>query len=940
MPSLQATWSPSGHLFFWTKDGALDDVMADEVPELVDLVDTVEQLPIVWRGPPTRRKPTKGYLVDVQRLLPLLPAWRNDAYLSDSLRVWSMAARLGLEFAARQAVVPSVVEGRACWQASLNRRADRLRFEAIVEALPAASRLVPTRMNGPVRIPTSSSVVRDFLDATVDALYRSGTWPGPARGWVLEFADALRNDTSAFNPRDARSQGIPAKLSAWAAGDGARGLRLGMTMSLPSAEAGRFRLDFWLHDADDPAVRIPLQQAWLAGESVQVGDRSHAHPAFACLRGLARAKRIFPPLSAALAGRVPSTLTWGPNEAWRFLAHGVQPLQDAGFEVDVPEAFSRAGTRRIRARMRIEAGEGLHLGEMLTYRWEVVLGDLVLSGDDFAEILASRQPIVRFRGEWILIDPAELALLPEGLPQEGTLEAAEALRAVLTGMHQGVPVVADARLELVIDALRAPPDRPVPAALQATLRPYQQKGYAWLSCLGDLGLGACLADDMGLGKTVQLIAHLVERHGQGRGLPSLVVCPTSVLGNWAKELARFAPHLQVVRHHGLQRDLGDAVGADVVLTTYGLLARDVEAMAEVSWEVFALDEAQAIKNPDSQRAKAAGQLKARHRVALSGTPVENRLEELWSLMHFLIPGLLGSRGGFRRTVAIPVERFGDEDVAERLKLGVSPFLMRRVKTDPNVVDDLPDKVERREYCGLSAEQARLYRTTSEEHLERISDAPASERRGQVLAMLTALKQICNHPLHFTKEPGPLAGRSGKLERATELLEAVLEAGDHAIVFTQYRQMGELLVKHFAEVYGLRVPFLHGGVPTARRDEMVRAFQEDADVAPILLISLRAGGTGLNLTRATHVVHFDRWWNPAVEDQATDRAYRIGQHRNVQVHKFVCQGTLEERIDALLESKRALAKSVVGSGERLVAELDDAALRALVALGDDAVWEEA
>ncbi len=943
MGRLQATWNPSGQLFLWSSKGSVDEAIREEVPEFSGLLDTPGSMTLAALGPPIRRRKVDGVFADLQRVLPLLPALRNDEYLSDSLRCWSMAARFALELAVRQVVAPGVRDGQARWQTLLTRRSDLDRFDALVAAMPAAARLAPTRDQGPLRLPTSEIVVRSFLDAVADTLFRCNAWPGPARGWVLELADALRGDQPTFNPRDARCQGVPAKLSAWATGEGARDLHLGMTLSLPQDAGSKFPLALWLHDPHDPTIRVSTRAAWRAGGTLRVGDRTFGHPAYTALRALARAKRIFPPIAATLAGAEPIEIAFTPAEAWKFLHDGVQPLQDAGYEVELPASFSKAGTQRLRARLRIAANAdaGIDLAEMLTFHWEVVLGDFVLSEQDIAELLAAKEPLVRFHGTWVLIDPAELSKVPQGLPRQGKLDAAEALRAVLTGQHDGIPVVADDRLRMVIDALRNPPERAVPRRLLAELRPYQQRGYEWLACLGDLGLGACLADDMGLGKTVQLVAHIVERHSRRRDRPSLVVCPTSVLGNWTRELARFAPHLRVARHHGLTRNLKRSVeSADVVLTTYGLLARDGDALADVAWDVVALDEAQSIKNPDSRRAKSASGLKARHRVGLSGTPVENRLEELWSLMRFLVPGLLGTRANFLRTVAIPVERFGDEDVALRLKMGVSPFLLRRVKTDPTVVDDLPDKIEKHEYCGLTGEQASLYREISEEHLDRIAGASASERRGQVLAMLTALKQICNHPDHYLKENGPLADRSGKLERATELLGQVIDQGERAIVFTQYREMGERLVRHFLDVYGFTVPFLHGGVPVIQRDAMVRRFQEDENASPILLISLRAGGTGLNLTRATHVVHYDRWWNPAVEDQATDRAYRIGQHRNVLVHKFVCQGTLEERIDALLDDKRSLAESVVGSGERLVTELDDAALRALVSLGDDAVVEDA
>jgi SNF2 family DNA or RNA helicase len=370
-----------------------------------------------------------------------------------------------------------------------------------------------------------------------------------------------------------------------------------------------------------------------------------------------------------------------------------------------------------------------------------------------------------------------------------------------------------------------------------------------------------------------------------------------------------------------------------------LLARDAEALSKIAWNVVVLDEAQAIKNPDSQRARAACQLPAAHHVAMTGTPIENRLDELWSLFRFVLPGLLGPRATFRRTVAIPVEKLGDGEVAKRLRLGTSPFLLRRLKTDPDVAPDLPDKVERREHCSMSSEAAALYRRVAEDHLARIAETTAFERRGQVLAMLTALKQVCNHPAHYLKDGNIAIRRSGKLARCIEILDAVIAIGERAIVFTQYREMGDILAAVFERQFHFRVPFLHGAVPVGDRDEMVRRFQEDRRAPPLLLVSLRAGGVGLNLTRATHVLHYDRWWNPAVEDQATDRAYRIGQRRNVQVYKLVCQATLEERIDAMLDEKRGLAETVVGSGERVVTELDDAALRALVALGDDAVLEE-
>ncbi len=862
--------------------------------------------------------------------------------MSDSLRCWINAAKFGLELAARQRVVPSVHRGNAEWRALMSRRQDRERFDLLVDALPPASRAIPTSElgRGAVRLRTSVEAMRGFVDGVVDSLYRRGAHPGSARGWTLEFAEALRNADSAFTPRDARYQGIPAMLASWSSETERLGLRVRFELGLPQ-KSERFPFLVTVHPTGRPDDSVPLAVAWKAGETVAIAGKEWPHPAHAVVRGLARASRVFSPIEKCLRGSKPSNVTWGPADTWKFISEGVRGLRDAGFEVDLPEEFAEAGRRRIRAQMRLNVAIGedgrVDLSRLLDFQWEVVLGDLVLSGDEFAELIRHKAPVVRFQGEWVLLDPAELSRLPDGLPHAGTLQAAEALRAALTGVHNGVPVVADERLQLVLEALRDPPDYEVPATLTGTLRPYQVDGYSWLTTLGQLGLGCCLADDMGLGKTIQLIAHVLNRKKEGWKGPSLVVCPTSVLGNWERELYRFAPTLDVRRYHGLQRDVDSIHDADVVLTTYGLLVRDRESLAEIKFDVVALDEAQAIKNPDSQRARAACMLTAKHRVAMSGTPVENRLDELWSIMNFLIEGILGKRGAFRRNVAVPVERFGDKIVAKRLKLGISPFLLRRLKTDENIITDLPEKIERHEYTSLTPEQADLYKSVTEEAMDSLHGASDMERRGRVLAMLTALKQVCNHPAQYLKEESPLTGRSGKLERVVDLLEAILAVGESTLIFTQYRRMGTLLQHHLAELFGEDIPFLHGGTPPQRRDEMVDAFQGDEGV-PLLIISLRAGGTGLNLTRATRVIHYDRWWNPAVEDQATDRAYRIGQHRNVQVHKLVCQGTLEERIDTMLEEKRALAESVVGSGERWVTELDDDALRMLVSLGDDAVVE--
>ncbi len=524
----------------------------------------------------------------------------------------------------------------------------------------------------------------------------------------------------------------------------------------------------------------------------------------------------------------------------------------------------------------------------------------------------------------------------------------EALAAALTGTAR-IPGVSEAiEVEVAgdfgaaLEDLKILPDKPIvqPASFHGQLRPYQLRGLAWLEGLSRHGLGGILADDMGLGKTIQVLALLLHRQTERPefGPATLLVCPTSLLGNWERELAKFAPSLPVFVHHGNNRDRlpNTFKPHTLVLTTYGVVRREEDTFASRSWGMVVVDEAQAIKNAGSAQAKAIRKLRGAFRLALTGTPIENRLTELWAIMSAGLPGYLGSESHFKERFANPIEKYRDPDAANELRQRIGPFILRRLKSDKAIIQDLPEKHEMKVFTTLSREQAELYQYRVEKMDEELDAASSSiERRGRILALLTHLKQICNHPSQFLKAQGPYRGRSGKLDRLTEMLEEVVEAGERALVFTQFKEMGDRLQIHLQDALGFEPPFLHGGTSREGRDELVRSFQEDPDSPPVLLLSLKAGGVGLNLTAATHVFHFDRWWNPAVEDQATDRTYRIGQTKNVQVHKLVTIGTLEEKIDALLESKRDLADRVVGSGEGWLTELDDDALRRLVALDPDA-----
>ena len=587
----------------------------------------------------------------------------------------------------------------------------------------------------------------------------------------------------------------------------------------------------------------------------------------------------------------------------------------------------------------------LSLGGVVDYDLRAALGGVPISEEEFRALAAATQPLVRLGGEWRLLGDkalrrarqlAQLALHGSGIPALTALGATLAGRAELRGFDVEIDPAQAGELERLVAELRDPelraPMEPE-AGFHGVLRPYQKSGLGWLVGMRRLGLGALLADDMGLGKTVQLIAYLLDR-SDGVDAPALIVCPASVLGNWQRELHRFAPGLRTHVHHGPERTrrIEELTGFDVVLTSYSLLPRDRQLLQGADWRVVVLDEAQQVKNPLTRGAQAARALTANHRIALTGTPIENRLDELWSILHFLNPGLLDTRSAYRRRYATPIEKQDDAAAAERLRRITAPFILRRHKSDPTVLPDLPPRQESNEYCTLTVEQAALYQATIDAMMGEVRGAAGIERRGHVLALLTRLKQVCNHPAQATGKPGTMVGRSGKLDRLTEMLSEAIDEGDSALVFTQFAVMGRMLSDYVPRTLGIDRLYLDGSTPVSERERVVDAFQAPGDEPRVLVMSLKAGGLGLNLTNASHVFHFDRWWNPAVEDQASDRAHRIGQTRVVQVHRMICAGTIEERIDQLIEAKRGLATSIVDRGvESAISELSDEELADLVEL---------
>ena len=663
------------------------------------------------------------------------------------------------------------------------------------------------------------------------------------------------------------------------------------------------------------------------------------------LLALGQAVTFFPPLATAAGydGRLECRLS--RDEAYVFLVSAAQTLNYAGYEAAAADTIDLTNHS---VEWVLEGGDTADntpdLDAALPVRWSLTIDGQPLSRDELSMLMNSNSPVISLRGRWIMADLKKLrdALRSAVRRTDDKLTAREIIRYAFGISDRNGLAVSTVRcggwLQPLIRQLEGREDfseLEPPAGFTGTLRPYQLRGYSWLAFLRAWGFGACLADDMGLGKTIQALAFLLHEKAKGETRPVLLVAPMSVLGNWEREAARFAPGLRCRLHHGANRQRGDELLAaagktDVVLTSYALLHRDYTELRRIKWAGILLDEAQNIKNPDTRQSRAARALDADYRIALTGTPMENNVGDIWSILDFLNPGILGPRNQFRQNFFIPIQTGTDPDARLRLRRISSPFILRRLKTDRRIVADLPEKLESKVYCTLTPEQSRMYREVLESFDRDLDAAEGNSRRGLIFGVLTRLKQICNHPENYLGGNFAEAERSGKLTRLEEMLEEVFSEGESALVFTQYAEMGSLLQGYLSRAFAVEMPFLYGAVSRPARDKMVADFQKGGKPRAFIL-SLKAGGIGLNLTRATHVFHFDRWWNPAVEEQATDRAFRIGQTRRVMVHKFICGGTLEEKIDRMISDKTALSTEIVGSGEQFLTELSNERLREILQL---------
>jgi hypothetical protein len=928
-------------------------------------------------------------------------------HLSASAKYWATAARFVRWLLVQQRLVPTLVQDitgalRGLWQPWLADEVVASRLVTLLAGMPPSARAVAD----PLRH-EPWPILEDFLVRVVDAQCRAvmlaenmvetiesrRAQPDAHVQWLaglLETKDAvpaignqrpdmLKRVRAWVGALDQRGSGTPWRLA----------FRLDEPIDLPSTTdftapgpGLRWNLSFHLQSVENPAITLDARDIWvLPTDGATISGKRCDKPQELLLAELGRAARLYKPVEDALREAEPVSIALDTTKAYDFLREVRPALIEQGFGVQAPHWWESPGSR-LGVRLRIDspdlpadfaaqanaaAGPKVGLDTLVSYRWQVTIDQTTLSLAEFEKLANLRSPLVLIGGRWVEVRPEDVKAAVEFIRENpgGKMEIGRALRLAYAADAEqtGLPVLgmeASGWVASVFSDANANQSLPMltpPPAFVGSLRPYQLKGLSWLAFLDRFGLGSCLADDMGLGKTIQLLAMLLHEREHGpeakageKTGPTLLIVPMSVVGNWVRETRRFAPSINVYVHHGAERrqheDLvAAASSADLVISTYALAHRDREQLAAVQWGRIALDEAQNIKNPAAKQTQAIRSFHAPRRVALTGTPIENRLSELWSIMDFLNPGILGSPNDFRRRFALPIERYHDPHRAKQLRGIVQPFVLRRLKTDSSVIADLPEKIETKEHCYLTPEQAALYESTVKEMLSKAESSEGIQRRGVILAGLVRLKQICNHPHHFLKEHDTRHDaasraadphRSGKCTRLVQMLDEVVASGGQALVFTQFRAMGTILAGMLKERLERNVLFLHGGTTAKERENMVAAFQKADGSSPIFILSLKAGGVGLNLTGANHVFHFDRWWNPAVESQATDRAFRIGQTRTVQVHKFVVSGTLEERIDQMIEQKAALADNVIGSGEAWLTELSLTQLRDVLTLRPDAV----
>ncbi|MHA1283048.1 MAG: DEAD/DEAH box helicase [Promethearchaeota archaeon] len=810
--------------------------------------------------------------------------------------------------------------------------------------------------------------------------------------WDYRFLKALISQDNTFKIRGFHESIIPSLINNWVKASEitafAKGISIAFRLDYPEKDDKNWNLKIGIIMQENGEF-VPIDKIfdYKSKEREKISNyfENDAQLIEFTLKALGTAANIYAPINRALEGTITNNIVLNSSEIMDFLRYPRYLLVQNGFNVILPDVFTQGGKRRLSAKIIIHSKgkkekrklikgaipqfRPFEINSLLDFRWKISIEDQELTDEEFYALIKEDKPLINWRGNWILIDQKDLDDLKKIFKEKekssaimqakGKITFMEAVKLGLSGelrledSDSKYEVILEGDIGLVLDKIKnfdTFQKISVPKSFNGSLRPYQEVALNWMANMCSLNFGVCLADDMGLGKTIQVIAlllHFKEIYPENFG-STLIICPTSVLFNWIRELQKFAPSLDIVLHHGPNRPKNANQIIEylkphkIILTSYGTIRKDIEFFETINFGGIIIDESQNIKNYNSQQTQAILKLQSNYRICLSGTPIENRLMELWTLFEFLNPGLLGTRTEFQRKYVIPIERFQDKDAIDKLKKIIAPFIMRRVKSDKKIINDLPEKNEIKVFIDLTDEQIKLYRAAIDNAFKEL-ESPAlnsQKKRGIVFKLLMSLKQICNHPAQYLKEKilkdmsyHEIIKRSNKLKRLIEMTDEVIENGEKVLIFTQFKQMGDIILDVLSKKYGFKILYFHGSVPANKRKEIVDEFQsKESNSSPIMILSLKAGGTGLNLTRGTTVIHYDRWWNPAVENQATDRAFRIGQKQRVNVYKFVSIGTIEEKIDDLLENKKELAdKIVVSTGESWISDLSENKLKELLKL---------
>ncbi len=898
-----------------------------------------------------------GISTDIGSAFSFLLNLENDdssLIIGTDIKFWRAVTTYAYNILAEQKFLPTVMDDgisiRSRWSPILESYDDQKLFSEIAGRMPGACLSFNYGEIDP------ESLVRNYINNAVESVCRKSTISPPlpsGAGDILKWAISLSRGNSLTTY--SRSLAIQ-KIASWSRMIQTRlesPLRMSFDLVPPEDQNDPWKLRFLLQSKTDPSIVIPFSSIWNRADKnvLSIINRFTEYPEEFLLQSLGVAQMIFPPIRKSLQTARPSEVLLSSEEVYRFLKEYSILLGDSGFSIMFPEWWGKAEkTPMLKVTVsphENETGKLLGMQALVDYEFSVVVDGKPVSMKEVEKLAKLKSNLVQIGKKWVEIDRDQLKRVLD-LMKRGM--SGVPLNQLLTmSADNNLPPIEDIDakdwLQGLFDKNARLGELDEPAGFTGKLRKYQKQGLSWLSFMSKIQMGSCLADDMGLGKTIEVIAFLLNRiRNDGIRGASLIICPTSVLSNWLHEIEKFAPELKAFIHQGALRwkdkaFIDNATNSDIVLTSYSVLQRDIQFISKVKWDGVIADEAQYIKNAGTKQSRAVRSISANFRIALTGTPIENRLEDLRSIFEFINPGYLLSEKKFREHFSTPISKFDDEEAAKKLNLLVNPFILRRVKTDQNIISDLPEKEEMKVFVPISEEQASLYEATVNAMLEDVKDADGIKRKGIVLATITKLKRLLDHPSMVTGDRNIEFERSQKLERLLEMLEETLENNEKTLIFTQYIEAGKIIKESILKRFHEESLFLSGSTPGIMREEMIRRFQEK-DGPKTFIISVRAGGFGINLTAASNVIHFDRWWNPSVEDQATDRAYRIGQEKKVRVYKYISSGTIEEKIDQIIESKTSLSRKIVkATDESWITNLTGKELKEVFMLRASAVAAE-